>query len=199
MLMKGYAAGKSRLAPRLSAAQRRSLIDAMACHVVGVMRAQRSLAGIAMLSPDSEVLSWARDSGLLALLDSGGGLNDVLPDAARTLEAIGAERMLVVPADLPHLAIDDVATLLAHHEANAVVVVPADRHGGTNGLLLTPPTATTFCFGTESARRHLRAAGQRGRAAHLLRLPSFACDVDEPDDLDGLPAQLSIADSVLAS
>ena len=64
------------------------------------------------------------------------------------------------------------------------VVILADRHGtGTNGLLLTPPTAIPPSFGMGSRERHAELAHHRGMPWTVEEIPAFAYDVDTADDL----------------
>jgi 2-phospho-L-lactate guanylyltransferase len=94
----------------------------------------------------------------------------------------------VVPADLPTLSSGDVQQLLAGHRAG-VTVCPAAGDGGTNALLLSPPTAIPFLYGPQSAERHLAAARAAGVPVRTAELPAFARDVDSPDDVRWLLGQ----------
>ena len=72
----------------------------------------------------------------------------------------------------------------------SVGIVP-DRHGsGTNGLLLTPPHAMPPSFGHGSHARHLQNAAEAGAAGETVDVPSFALDVDTPEDLEALREHL---------
>jgi 2-phospho-L-lactate guanylyltransferase len=61
--------------------------------------------------------------------------------------------------------------------------VPAHDGDGTNGLLVSPPTALAFAFGPGSCRRHQALAREQGIAAVALTLPGLAADIDKPADL----------------
>jgi 2-phospho-L-lactate guanylyltransferase len=115
-------------------------------------------------------------------------LNAALAGAARFLEARGAERLLVLPMDLPLLRRSDLEEVLDAHphraadDTGAVVVVP-DRHGeGTNALLLEPPTAIPFAFGPGSAALHEQQARHRG-ACVVLHSQRLGMDLDDEADL----------------
>jgi 2-phospho-L-lactate guanylyltransferase len=83
--------------------------------------------------------------------------------------------------------------LLKSARENTVLIVAAARDGGTNGLLMSPPAAIGFHFGPDSALRHLEAAIRAGVTAEIVDLPTFARDIDEPEDLAMLPDALSKA------
>ncbi|REJ80217.1 MAG: 2-phospho-L-lactate guanylyltransferase [Acidobacteria bacterium] len=113
-------------------------------------------------------------------------LNAALAAAARELERGGAERLLILPIDLPLVRGADIEHLLAAFDdvaTSARVLVAEDRHGdGTNALVLQPPTAIAPAFGAGSARRHLAAAPPG--AVTRYRDERLGLDLDDPDDLE---------------
>ncbi|MFL5843205.1 MAG: 2-phospho-L-lactate guanylyltransferase [Solirubrobacteraceae bacterium] len=101
----------------------------------------------------------------------------------RALE-LGAQRVLLAAGDCPLLRTEDIDALLDRHDGDGVVIL-ADRHGtGTNGLLLTPPTAIPPSFGMGSRERHAELAHHRGMPWTVEEIPAFAYDVDTADDLE---------------
>ena len=107
---------------------------------------------------------------------------------ARELADHGARHLLVVPADLPTLSAGDLQALLADHKSG-VTICPAAEDGGTNALLLSPPTAIPFLYGPDSAARHRAAAEAAGLPVRVMNIPGFARDVDSPEDLRWLAGQ----------
>lgn len=106
---------------------------------------------------------------------------------ARAVE-LGAERVLLAAGDCPLLTSADVDDLLARHTEPGVVIL-TDRHGtGTNGLLLTPPTAIAPSFGMGSRERHAEIAHHNGVPWTVESIPAFAIDVDTADDLAAVRA-----------
>lgn len=188
--IRSFVGAKQRLSRALSEARRAALAESMAAHVIDVLRDEPLLLGVAVVSPDARVLAWAEQRGALPLLESLPGLNNAVLSGAGALAKLGANRLLVVPGDLPTLQSSDLRRLLHSAQEHAVTVVPAARDGGTNALLLPLPAAIGFHFGTASARRHLEAAQQAGLDAAVLDLPTFARDIDEPEDLAMLPDAL---------
>lgn len=168
---------KSRLAARLSAAERAALSDAMARHVLRVLQQVPKIDRIIILS-ETERLdlsgNWCPDAGL--------GLNAGLM-ALRQTEGPG--KMLVVHGDLPLLAIADVAALIEASERAGVALAP-DRHGsGTNALALADGRPFAFGFGEGSYARHQAEAQD---AVSVIGRPGLAVDMDTPDDLDAATA-----------
>jgi 2-phospho-L-lactate guanylyltransferase (CobY/MobA/RfbA family) len=169
--MKSTEFAKSRLAPVLDAAGRRTLAQQMLDHVLGVLRG----AGLAVrVAGDNQ---------------GKGDLNAYVTEAARLVERDGADHLLLVMADLPYLASDDIAALIEAGRDNAVVIAEA-KDGGTNAMLLTPPTVLEFAFATHrpSATFHAESARRAGIEPVILRRPGLARDIDTPADLAALVA-----------
>ena len=177
-------AAKQRLAGALDPAPRRGLSLAMLADVLDALDATPGLDGIAVVSRDADVAALARRRGLRVIPETGAGLNAAVVQAANVLSAEGCARLLVMPADLPLAAPEEIAAVLAAlPEAPGLALVP-DRHGvGTNALACAPPDAVAPSFGAGSFARHLEAARDAGIAAMVLRLPGLGLDIDTPEDL----------------
>ncbi len=183
---------KRRLAGALDPAARRGLSLAMLADVLDALDATPGLDGIAVVSRDADVAELARRRGLRVIPEAGAGLNAAVAQAANVLSANvlsaeGCARLLVMPADLPLAAPEEIAAVLAAlHAAPGLTLVP-DRHGvGTNALACTPPDAVAPSFGAGSFARHLEAARHAGIPATVLRLPGLGLDIDTPADLRAL-------------
>ena len=167
--LKTAADRKTRLSPSLDLAERIRLSNRMARQVVATLKETEEVGRVLLLSPGPlEALDaeWMPDEGR--------GLNAEL---TRVRAGLGGA-MLVVHADLPLLARDDVEALLAAAAAAGVAVAP-DRHGeGTNAIALADARPFRFAFGPGSFRGHSAEAG-----AAVVRRPGLALDIDSPDDL----------------
>ncbi len=161
---------KSRLAAQLSQADRVQLSDSMLWHVLGVLQQTPDIAEILVVSatrPAGWQGSWVQDAGR--------GLNTELQTAAGSLH----RNVLVIHADLPALAVDDVAALIAAAEKG--VAIAPDRHqSGTNALAVQDVTDFCFHFGAQSFALHREAAGARGT---VVCRDGLALDIDLPEDL----------------
>jgi 2-phospho-L-lactate guanylyltransferase len=169
--MKSTEFAKSRLSPVLDAAGRRTLAQQMLDHVLGVLHG----AGLAVrVAGDNQ---------------GKGDLNADVTEAARLVEREGASHLLLVMADLPYLSAGDIAALIDAGRDNAVVIAEA-KDGGTNALLLKPPTVLEFAFATHrpSATFHAESARRAGIEPVILRRPGLARDIDTPADLAALVA-----------
>jgi 2-phospho-L-lactate guanylyltransferase len=111
----------------------------------------------------------------------------------------GVSAVLVLPADLPLLAREDLQSLIAHAQNPPVVAIAPDRHQqGTNALLIAPPGLIEYEFGPGSFARHVAQARAAGARVEICLLPSLALDLDAPDDLallqDDLPRIAGLED-----
>jgi 2-phospho-L-lactate guanylyltransferase len=163
---------KTRLAGRLSPAQRDRLAEDMFHHVAAILRAVPSIAEIALLS-ESPLPGWAARW----IHDHGRGLNVELSEAAKTYRT---QNLLVIHADLPRLEVADIFDLTTARDTRSAIA--PDRHGtGTNALAIRKEDSMSFAFGDHSFPRHLALAQ---RPLRVVKRIGLALDVDTPDDLD---------------
>jgi 2-phospho-L-lactate guanylyltransferase len=187
--IKPFAAAKSRLEGLLTRAECARLAEEMARDVLMALDAAPDITGIAILSTEPRVQLVAESVGArLYAEEPGEDYRTALGRVAAGLQAHGARHLLVVPADLPTLSSGDVQQLLVNH-TGGVTLCPAATDGGSNALLLSPPTAIPFLYGPDSAARHRAAAAAAGVAASTVSIPGFARDVDSPEDLRWLLGQ----------
>jgi 2-phospho-L-lactate guanylyltransferase len=168
--MKSMDLAKSRLSAVLDAAGRHALARQMLDHVLETLR-QAGISSVRVASGDS----------------GEGDLNVDVTAAARLVESEGATNLLLVMADLPYLTPADVTALIDAGRKSAVVIAEA-KDGGTNALLLRPPSILKFSFATNrpSAALHGEEARKAGIEPLFLRRPGLARDIDTPADLDAL-------------
>jgi 2-phospho-L-lactate guanylyltransferase len=93
--------------------------------------------------------------------------------------------VLILPADLPLVAREDIQVLLDRAGKPPVVVIAPDRHGrGTNALLISPAGLIEYDFGENSFQRHCDRARQAGARLEVVTLPSLGLDLDIPEDFE---------------
>ncbi|GGA37499.1 2-phospho-L-lactate guanylyltransferase [Sphingomonas psychrolutea] len=164
---------KSRLSDVLPVGARADLVEAMARHVLGVLRGVAGVDRIALLTVRKPLWwdgDWADDGNAT--------LNEALT-AWRM--AHGGGPVLVIHGDLPYLARDDVAALLDAAAATGAAMA-TDAHGsGTNAIALADARPFAFRFGPDSRFAH-SAAGP----LTCIDRPGLARDIDTPADLAAL-------------
>jgi 2-phospho-L-lactate guanylyltransferase len=188
--VKDFDSAKTRLRAVLQVRECAELAAGMAWDVATAARSAQSVSGVTLLGGGA-VEDIARELGCDFMQeDRDADLSRNLDLAARQLEADGVGTLVIIPADLPTLRPEDIDGLLAR-AVPGLCVCPAGRDGGTNALVVTPPTAIQFHFGDRSAQRHLEG----GRAADLptveIEAPAFNVDIDTPADLVWLCRQVS--------
>jgi 2-phospho-L-lactate/phosphoenolpyruvate guanylyltransferase len=162
---------KTRLRGVLDDSERRALVRQMARHVVETARTCAGVDRVAIVGPERHGL----DATVPLIEDRGAGLNAALADALALAASHGPTRVIILPGDLPLLTVEDVAALAF---IDGLGIAP-DRAGtGTNGLSL--PTRTGFrpAFGPASFVAHCAEAARLGLAAHVVRSPTLALDID---------------------
>lgn len=179
--LKRLAAAKTRLAPALSARDRRELMRSMLRHVLAAaLDARAGPVWLASSDPEAPDLAAAAGCGLVS--DQGLPWNEGL---AAAITALGPPpAVLFLAGDLPHLTAAEVGRLASETRLAGVVIGRA-HDGGTNALGLNPANAIQPCFGAgASAAAHTSRAAAAGIRARLLDLPGVALDVDTAADAE---------------
>jgi 2-phospho-L-lactate guanylyltransferase len=184
--------GKSRLAGVLSEDERADLNRQLLAHTVDTLAAIPEIEQVLVVSRDPAALALARDHGARTVQENGAPkLNVALARATIVAKNYITRGVLVVPADLPLITPEDVRTMLDRAKEPPVVVVSPDRHRqGTNALLVCPVGLIEYDFGPGSFQRHCERALQAGARLEVCELPSFALDVDMPEDLEVILSEL---------
>ncbi|MEO6888361.1 MAG: 2-phospho-L-lactate guanylyltransferase [Ktedonobacteraceae bacterium] len=181
--VKTLSMAKSRLAAHMPMREREVLVLDMLHHVVTVLRESALLAQIAIVSPDRRVLEQAQAWGVEALVEEQHGHNPALHAAALRMLADETDALLTISADLPLLHVNDLSGLVAQSASHPVVLAAARDGTGTNALLVRPPLALPYLFGTHSLQRYIEAARQQGLGHTLYHSTGLAIDIDTSDDL----------------
>jgi 2-phospho-L-lactate guanylyltransferase len=194
---KGFARGKSRLDGVLTKAAREDVARSLCAHVLSTLSTSGAIEGILVATDCPLVELFAESRGALVIRDDPwksplggeaevavGSLALVVDRALGALAGRGARAALVLMADLPLLAPDDVRALVAALDRAPLVVAPDRAGNGTNALGLAPPDRILTCFGSETSfHRHVARAESEGMALAIHRSEGTAFDLDSPDDL----------------
>ncbi|MCB2080163.1 MAG: 2-phospho-L-lactate guanylyltransferase [Novosphingobium sp.] len=178
--VKALPGGKSRLSDALDSDARETLVRAMARHVVDAAMQATNIDKVCIVGPSRLGLP----DSIPLLSDPGDGLNGAVQSALDEASSGGANRLVIIPADLPQVTANDLQ-LLAAAPADEIAIAP-DRHGtGTNALSLPLPQAKgfSFAFGPDSFARHHDEAERLGLEIETIHSLGLARDIDEPPDL----------------
>jgi 2-phospho-L-lactate guanylyltransferase len=183
VLIKDFSAAKSRLAPALEPAVRRSLARMTAMRA---LHAALAVAPTLAVCGSVEAAKIARARGATVVVEpEPAGQN---PAAARGLAEAsqrGADSALLLSSDLPLVEEAAIRLLLDRADGSDALAIAAAATGrqGTNALYLRPPGGFRLHFGEASLPRFAEEAQRCGRrfiAHDDLRL---ALDLDEPSDV----------------
>ena len=189
--LKAPSRSKTRLSPVLTADECAAFARAMARDLLSALTGVRQLSGIAIVGDGPWVANLGREWRCLVIQELGeSGLSASLEFAAGELVNQGANRMIILPGDLPGLSIGDVEQLLRSHR-QGITLCAAEQDGGTNALVCELPAPIPFQFGVRSADKHCALAKSRGIPIQHLELAGFSRDIDTPADLAWLARQPS--------
>jgi 2-phospho-L-lactate guanylyltransferase len=136
-----------------------------------------------VVTSDIDAAELALSHGCALIDDPGDGLNAAVGAATDITMRVGADQLLVLPADVPLVERADVQLAF---EVDASVGIAASNDGGTNLLLRRPPDSIPAQFGANSARRHAAVARAAGLQVEMIDAPSVKLDIDQPEDLRAL-------------
>ena len=176
---------KSRLSPVLTPEQRFELAQAMLRHVLSVTTTIQQVTGVMVISRDTKALAIAREMGAKTLQEGAmSNLNPALMRATMVVKSWRADAVLVLPADLPFIKAEDIRGLIKLAVARSIVIATDKARDGTNALLVQPPGAIEFAYGSGSFERHIRSAEAAGLQVTTYLSDRLALDIDLPADLE---------------
>jgi 2-phospho-L-lactate guanylyltransferase len=178
--------GKSRLAGVLNEDERTALNHYLLANTLDVLGAVAEIEYTLVVSRDPRALALARDHGARTVQEQGfPQLNVALTRATIVAVSHAVWGVLVLPADLPLLTVDDVQALVQLSYQPPVMVISPDRRGhGTNALLVSPAGKIGYTFGAGSFERHCGLAHRMGARLEVCDRPNLALDLDLPEDLN---------------
>ena len=176
---------KSRLALALPAHLRQGLALAMLEDVLNAVAGARNTAGLIVVTVDGAAQALAKKYAARIITEGAtSGHSGAVNTAARILAREGKRGFLQMPLDIPFVSSEEISTLVAmHQEEPSFIIAPSNDELGSNGVLVSPPTAVPLAFGEDSFFPHLRMAEKCGIRPQVVRLPGFGLDIDRPEDL----------------
>jgi 2-phospho-L-lactate/phosphoenolpyruvate guanylyltransferase len=195
--------GKSRLAHILSPDERAVLTTSMLNRTLQTLNHVSGIFRSLVISRDPAALKIARDFGAYTYGEGDKqDLNVALTRAAHLAAAQEATGLLIIPADLPLISVEDVEMMLAgmgphvsfagpnghrngafrFRRPRAITICPDRNENGTNALYVSPPLGFEFTYGEGSFRRHLEQAERLGMRSRIVHAPGLKFDLDTEED-----------------
>jgi 2-phospho-L-lactate guanylyltransferase len=187
---------KQRLMRVLDGRERRELARAMLIDVLKAL-GDAALDQVWVVTREPEVAALARSLGAEPLDEpENRGHTAAVATAQAEAARQGATAFLTIPGDVPCVSAAEIRALVDAINAPPAVVLTPSRSGlGTNGVLLSPPSAMRLRFGEPSFDGHVVAARALRLDVSIVRLPGLGLDVDAPEDLGMLLAEGATTES----
>jgi 2-phospho-L-lactate/phosphoenolpyruvate guanylyltransferase len=187
--VKNLAHAKQRLSIVLTPEERLALAQAMCEDVLKELARWRARPAVAVVTDDPFARHLAARFDFEVIADTvNPGETGAIEMATAECRRRGAERALVVPADIPLIETSELQEIVDSAPPGGAVLVPDAAGRGTNAALRAPADLFPLRFGNDSFLPHLAAAKATGKPCVVLKLPGIALDVDRPEDLKELAA-----------
>lgn len=180
---------KLRLKDILSDEQRSRFSYLLLMDTLQTLCSSMHVQGVTVISSDHSLSRLAEQYNVEFILTNrdSGYANDVM-DAVNTLSISSQDKIAIIPTDLPQLSHGDLELLDTTHK-EGITLCAAEKDGGTNALVFTPPLAIPLLFGLDSFNKHQQAARDKGITVKIVQASGMQRDVDRPDDLLWLSKQ----------
>jgi len=178
---------KSRLSSVLSPEERQHFAETMLRHVLDVVTSVPQMTGTLVISRDNHALAVAREYGAKTIQESGAPeLNNALMRATSVIASWRTDAMLILPADLPLVATEDITSIIKLGSQDPIsVVIATDRNkDGTNALFIRPPGLIDYAYGDGSYQRHAVLARDAGAVVNVYESDRMWQDIDHPEDIE---------------
>jgi 2-phospho-L-lactate/phosphoenolpyruvate guanylyltransferase len=177
---------KQRLSMLLDASARTQLAQAMLSDVLEAV-AEFGQDGVSLVTSDPFALDLAgRHRFEIIRDDANVSESDAIEMATEMCVSRGVESTLVIPADIPLIAAEDIRAIYEHAPAKGSVLVPSSDKRGSNAVLRRPSALFLLRFGNDSFMPHLASAIATNTSCVVLSLPRVGLDIDTPEDLQEL-------------
>jgi 2-phospho-L-lactate/phosphoenolpyruvate guanylyltransferase len=184
--VKNLGNAKQRLSMLLDASARTQLAQAMLSDVLKAV-AEFDQDDVSLVTSDPFALDLAGQHRFEIIRDDANvSESDAIEMATEMCGSRGVECTLVIPADIPLIAADDVRAIYEHAPANGSVLVPSSDKRGSNAVLRRPSALFPLRFGNDSFMPHLASAIATNTSCVVLSLPRVGLDIDTPEDLQEL-------------
>jgi 2-phospho-L-lactate guanylyltransferase len=176
---------KQRLAGALDAEQRSQLAEAMLRDVMSAAADLKNRIDMAVVTGDPQAQAIANEFGFLVVEDTRNESETAAIEMATALcEAQGYDATIVVPADIPLMAAEELHRVIDAAPQEGAVFVPAYDRRGSNCILRRPASIIPLRFGNDSFLPHCEAMKQTGKELIILDMPGIGLDIDNPHELD---------------
>ncbi len=174
---------KQRLSSVFNPQERRQLTLAMLNDVLNALKGSK-IKKTVISATDPEVHQIAEKLSIAYFSPSQDGLNQAIDQATTWCIKDGADSVLVLPADLPFLTIQEINQVIniGSAESSLIVICPS-WDLGTNALFQKSTKQISAHFGPNSFIEHTRQAYCNSVSVWIHFSPGFSTDIDSEKDL----------------
>lgn len=182
--IKNTAFAKQRLAGILDQPARTQLAQAMLTDVLTTLHGWKGGPKVGIVTSDPYATRLAEEYKFEVIPDPDNpGETGAIEMATRGCLERGEDSTLVIPGDIPLIAVWELEEIFKHAPAEGSLLVPAGDGRGTNAAYRAPADLFPLKFGNDSFKPHRAAAQATGKPCVVIELPGIAVDVDNPPDL----------------
>ena len=180
--MKPLADCKTRLSRTLTAEERGDLVIGMLRRVIMAIKGA-SIDVFWVVGGDWRIRNLTRNFDGIWIEDYGRNLNDTVDKSFDRASQRGYGSMYL-PGDLPFIKPADITSMIrSTGQGRNIVLAPARRDSGTNGILIPPKLAFKPELGNRSFTKHLSQAGKLGISVAICYSEGLGFDLDITEDL----------------
>ncbi len=174
---------KIRLKDILSDEQRSRFSYLLVMDTLQTLCSSNHVQGVTLISSDPSLSQLAEQHHVeFVLTNKDKGYSKDVMDAIATLPQNDVDKVAIIPTDLPQLSHHDLEFLDNVHQ-QGITLCAAEKDGGTNALVFTPPLSIPLLFGPDSCKNHQQVAMDRGITVKIVQASGMQRDIDQPDDL----------------
>ncbi len=177
-----------RLSPVLSQQNRTALAYAMLEDVYNSATKSALADKVAVVTMDKQAILVASKYGFVIIEEREQQSESSSVDyAVRVCSELGADSVLVIPADAPLMTAEDIDFILNKVKDHPhLILVPSEDKLGTNAILRKPPDVIKSMFGNDSFRKHREQADEKKIPYEIYEVENIALDIDRPEDIEKL-------------
>jgi 2-phospho-L-lactate guanylyltransferase len=184
---KSLTTAKQRLAEVLDAEQRSQLAEAMLRDVLAAAGGVGERIDVAIVTGDPRAQELAAEHGFLTIEDTRNESETAAIEmATQWATQKGYDATIVVPADIPLIAAEELHRVLDAAPVEGAVFVPAYDRRGSNCILRRPASIIPLRFGNDSFLPHCEAMRKTGKELIILEVAGIGLDIDNPNELEML-------------
>ncbi|MBS0240668.1 MAG: 5-amino-6-(D-ribitylamino)uracil--L-tyrosine 4-hydroxyphenyl transferase CofH [Proteobacteria bacterium] len=182
--VKPLAQAKQRLGRAIATEKRAALVLAMLEDVLATLAKIPLIEATLVVTRDARAAAVAERFGAkVATEPEGADLNGAIGFGLDAAQGLGAERGLVVPADIPLATPTDLESVLRSTPGNGVGIAPDAAREGTNALVLPLPQPFATAFGIGSFSAHKARTKAAGLSLAVIERDGISHDIDLANDL----------------